>query len=322
MGDIRLYEAERATEWSAKADTALTEREAQRLATQAVKWLRTKGYVVPRDPKVTLTRGGGSYAWRGSGAIHLGRERPYRWILLHEIAHLVSHAKRDMPGWDGDEDTRSHGRAFMVVYLHLVGHYCGTADKRALMDECRKLGVKYRPRRRLNLTDAERADRAARLAKARPPASPHRYAYRRLVETTSGPLALYVSSRRGDTAQWVRPDRNGFSVNYGVTTRPERALTRTTPERLAATAARDAWWISLDDGYEVVDIAEIVLPFEQAAAERKAAAAKAAADKDRAARLRRELIDAARGAADPDRLEAALAALNPDADRRAAHPPE
>ena len=317
----RLYEAERLTEWSAKANTHLTEREAQRLATQAVKWLRSKGYVVPHDPKVTLSRGGGSYAFPWNGDIHFGRERPLRWILLHEVAHLASHAKRDMPGWDGDEDTRSHGRAFMVVYLHLVGHYCGTADKRALMAECRKLGVKYRPRRRRDLTDAQRAEIAARLAKARPAPSPHRYAYRRIVATASGDLAIYVSSRRGDAARWACPDRNGFSVRTGVTTRPERALTRTTPERLAASAKRDAWWITLDD-YEVVDIADVVLPAERAAADRKAAKEAVAANRRRVVQLRDQIINDVWGVHDADRLEAALAALNPAADRRAAHPPE
>lgn len=308
----KLYEAERLTNWSAKAATNLTEKEAQRLATQAVRWLRSKGYVVPHDPKVTMSRGGGSYAFPSNGNIHFGRERPLRWILLHEVAHLPSRTKRDMPGWDGDEDTRSHGRAFASIFLLLVGHYCGTADKRALAAEFRKLGVKYRPRRHRDLTDEQRAELAARLAQARPAPSPHRYAYRRIVDTTSGPLALYVSSRRGDTAQWAYPDRNGFSFGTGVTTSPERALTRTTPERLAATAARDAWWISLDDGYEVVDIADVLAPIERKAAERKAAKDAVAANRRRVSQLQDRVVEAAFNVYDPDRLEAALTALNPD----------
>lgn len=265
MSYIRLYEAENQTDWSPKALARLDQLEAQRLATKALGWLRSKGYKVPLNAKVIMTRGSGSYAFPGRGKIHFGKERPLRYILLHEVAHLVSHHKADMPGWYRcDEDTRSHGRAFMVAYLDLLGHYCGTADKRALMAECRKRGVKYRPRRRRDLTDEQRAELAARLAAHRPAPSPHRYAYRKIVETTNGPLAVYVSSRRGDMAQWTHPDRSGFSATAG-TIYPKRAATRTTPERLAKWAEVNAWWVSHDD-YEVVDIADLIIPDQRAAA--------------------------------------------------------
>lgn len=265
---IRLYDAESKTAWSAKAATTLDQREAQRLAMQAVAWLRSKGYVVAHDPQVTMSRGSGSRAWRGTGAIHFGKERPLRWILLHEVAHLVSPSKRHLPGWDGDEDRRSHGRAFMVVYLLLIGHYCGTADKAALMAECRKLGVKYRPRRRLQLTDEERAERADRLARHRPAPSPHRFAFRRTVTARQGEVTVYVSSRRSDTAQWTDPDGNGFSATLG-TVHPERAVTRTTREGLARWAEQNLWWLGHLDDYEVADIADVVIPLERAAAARQ-----------------------------------------------------
>lgn len=268
MSYIRLYEAENNTDWSPKAAARLDELEAQRLATKALGWLRSKGYKVPLNVKVIMSRGSGSYAFPGRGKIHFGKERPLRFILLHEVAHLVSHHKADMPGWYRcDEDTRSHGRAFMVAYLDLLGHYCGTADKRALMAECRKRGVKYRPRRRRDLTDEQRAELAARLAAHRPAASPHRYAYRKTVETDRGPVHVYVSSRRSDTAQWTNPGRESFSATSG-TTYPNRAVTRTTPERLAAWADQNGWWTGpLDDGtYEVVDIADLIIPDRRAAA--------------------------------------------------------
>lgn len=319
MTYIRLYEAQDKVEWSAKAAAHLNLSEAQRLADAAAEWLRAEGFYLPRRPRVTMTYGGGSRAFPYSGEIRFGSDRPFRWILLHEVAHLVSLKKADLPGWDGDEDLRSHGRAFAAVFLKLVGHYCGTADRRALAASLRTEGVKYAPKRRREMTPEAKAAAVARLNAARPAPSPHRYAFvlrdrpdkliggahlaRRRGRVTSISIStddpratgpIYASSASGDFVVF-RNDGPGHGENRSGTVDPERALTRITTEALERWAERDRWFARSQ--WDIVDIADILATIETERAQATARTVYVNA-------LRQYVTEAAR-TVDPDRLEAA-----------------
>lgn len=335
MSYIRLYEAEEKVEWSAKAAAHLDEREAQRLADAAAKWLRSKGYYLPRSPQVVLTHGKGSRA-HSTGEIRFGSGRPFRWILLHEVAHLVSIEKRDLPGWDGEEDARSHGRAFASVFLLLVGHYCGAADKKALAAAFRAEGVRYVPKRKREMDPEAKAALVARLNANRPAASPHRYtlvlrdgptvpvasaeiAGRRNRSThmtipagdprATGPV--YVSPASGDYVHYQREEPTRHGTMRQGTIDPERALTRATVEALER-SLKKCWWVRRAE-WDIVDIADALAEIK--AAEDAAAAEQAAAAEreEYAERLRCLIRSAIDRETDIELLELALSGADPAA---------
>lgn len=65
--------------------------------------------------------------------IEFATETPRLWLVLHECAHVLTHAQRD-----------HHGRDFCRVYLALVKAEAGVEAWSALRAAFRAHGVKYR----------------------------------------------------------------------------------------------------------------------------------------------------------------------------------
>lgn len=160
----KVYDAENAAAWNDRAMRRLTGPEAQKLADRMYDWLLAEGYEL-RRPQVTMTRGGGSVAWWGTGVIHFGRQRPFAWILAHEVAHLVRPKGSAFPGREWDADGRVHGWEWASVYLALVRRFLGVTNHDALAASFKAGKVKSRPKRRM--TEAQRQAAADRLAKYR-----------------------------------------------------------------------------------------------------------------------------------------------------------
>lgn len=218
----RLYDAENGSDWSDKARQNLTHAEATALAAQASKWLQGKRFEIWDNPTIIMTRGKGSQAFRNAGKIHFGSGRPTRWILLHEIAHLVSFSWH--PGWDGEPDRRSHGAQFADVYLMLVGRFCSVTDRENLKTAFKEGNVRFRPKRKREMTDEQRAVLRDRLAASRPAPSPHRWTYARTLLTNGGPVTLYAAT--GEFKVYRYTDVDGrYCYAYG-TTDPAKAVTR------------------------------------------------------------------------------------------------
>ncbi len=279
MGTIRLYQAESDVTWSPKAAASLNQTQAQHLADKATKWLTATGYTLPRKPHVTMKRGNRSIAYPWTGEIRLAQNRSYQWVVLHEVAHLVDLEPHMLPGWDGEPDTRPHGRAFVAIYLRLVGRFCGQNDRKALAAACKEHGVKYRPRRRRQMTVEAKAAAVARLAASRPAPSPHRFALmrtglpdRRILWTETArqhgrvdiserfqhgdPMShgpVFASKATGDYVVFDRAPGSYHSLSIAGTVDRERAVTRATVESIERWAAKNRWLTRSE--WTIVDIA-------------------------------------------------------------------
>lgn len=82
-----------------------------------------------------------------------------RWVLCHELAHLV-----------GPQDGAWHGWEFCDAYLWLVGRAIGADAKAELAAGFKSTRARWRPKRQMS--DAQKAAAAARLAQYRKPATP------------------------------------------------------------------------------------------------------------------------------------------------------
>lgn len=264
--------------WYVKANEELSEREAQRIADRLTAWLRSKGYRVT-TPRVEVTRRGtrASAFWR-SGRLRLQESWPHRWVLIHEMAHLVT----GLP--DGDRDLAHdwhHGHQFCATYLVIVRHELGTEAHKALRLSMKDKRVKYTPPRSRPMTDEQRAEAAARLAAIRKPASPHRYAFvladppsdvivgievagqrgRHRHESfapddpRSG-LPVYTSRASGDRVTYQAPpgSERRFGLDGHGTIDPERAVTRTSIEGLERWANSGVWHLGPRRLWTIVDI--------------------------------------------------------------------
>jgi putative metallohydrolase (TIGR04338 family) len=123
------------------------------------KWWQEK---YGRGWHITVKRGrGGGWSYGGRlGHITLGVRCRRKWIILHELAHNITH---DTCGWW----TAAHGWQFCYHYLELVSHYIGRAEHDALKAAFKARRVKFRAPRKRNLTDEQRAELRDRLARAR-----------------------------------------------------------------------------------------------------------------------------------------------------------
>lgn len=250
-GRNKLYTAENRNDWSPKAKSYLTQPEAAALAAEAVLWLRDRHrYEVRPRPTVVLSRGDGAWANERKNLIHLGRERPTRWILLHEVAHLVN--LNWFPNWDGEPDRRAHGAQFAHVYLLLIGRFCSVADRENLKASFREHNVRFRPKKTRRMTDEQRAAAAARLAASRPAPSPHRWTYCRVLDTAHGPVRLYACTAQWKVFRYTDATGNGYCWAYG-TNDASKAITRAAEAsalRLGAQRGYDS-----DPRWSLVDIA-------------------------------------------------------------------
>lgn len=78
-------------------------------------------------------RASGAFARPFLGTVHIPARGTTRWILLHELAHLLA--------W---QSPISHGRDFAQVYLDLVGRWIGQDARLDLRASFVEFGVRYR----------------------------------------------------------------------------------------------------------------------------------------------------------------------------------
>ena len=164
----KVYAAERRAfaAVGGKATEPLTEKEVREFAEKARRWLDQKHglYASPIDFQFPTHGQGGAWASRGwRSTLMFTPSAKKRWIVLHEVAHLIAVQKH--PEYDGDD--RAHGWVFCDLYLMLVQHYLGVEAAKRLRAEFRAEGARYRPKRTRNLTAEQKAELAERLAKAR-----------------------------------------------------------------------------------------------------------------------------------------------------------
>lgn len=316
----------------AKARRCLTEREAQKIVDRNVAWLRSKGYRLRAGktgvPVVEVTnRGRNATAQMRTGRLRLQVEWPHHVVLLHEIAHFVT----AVPGWERDgHDGAAHGREFCAAFLALVQHDLGVEAAKRLRQEMKVRRCRYTAKRTRQISDADRAALAERLAANRRPPSPHRYAFvrkphdlgpveavvialprgrasrRRLDTPHDGPV--YASTRQHDyviyhaaAELFNRQSRNG-------TIDPARALTRTTVESLERWAENDPWFDR--PGWVIEDIAAAVAPAEAAAKAEKAAAVERENRRNRIRQLRHDIAGILHEVEDEATLDAAFTLLD------------
>lgn len=227
----KLYAAERSTEWTTKASELISEAEVTALATKACKWLYSKGYrPCTTHPTVAFPGNGRGGAWasRGQRKLSFTPAARKRWVVLHEVAHLVLPSNH--PEYDGDD--RPHGWCFADVYLKLVSRFCGRSNANALKAQLKARKVRIRPKRKL--TEAQRSAAADRLAAHRPERKP---ATRWALETTlpDGTTAWF-SGRVKDVTTHASNDGRTWHYVWHCTTSPGRRLTRVSPVALDAKA--------------------------------------------------------------------------------------
>jgi len=99
-----------------------------------------------------------SAANAGHRTVSVKRAYRCRWIVLHEVAHVLTPA-----------GCQKHGPEYVKIYLQLVRHYLGRAAWRALYDQCKLHRVKMQTRKRARrpLTPEQRAVLIDRLREAR-----------------------------------------------------------------------------------------------------------------------------------------------------------
>lgn len=249
----KVYDAELHNDWSPKATQRLTATEAQALADRMVEWLNSNGMHTYGGVTVKMVNGSGARAFE-TNVIHLGRNRPLRWILCHEMAHIVHPSLVTGFTDRGKRDLRPHGAAFCAIYLRLVARWCSAADRDSLKASFRSGGVRYTPPRAgRTMTAAEREAAAARLAAHRRPKSPVKYVYRSTNQETGEHVFVsprrsdqqYITSKRGNETWWSH-------ISYR-TADQGRALSRTTPESLRS-ATPTLWTPDGWDPFEIVAI--------------------------------------------------------------------
>lgn len=205
----KLYAAERSTEWTTKASELISEAEVTALATKACKWLYSKGYrPCTTHPTVAFPGNGRGGAWasRGQRKLSFTPAARKRWVVLHEVAHLVLPSNH--PEYDGDD--RPHGWCFADVYLKLVSRFCGRSNANALKAQLKARKVRIRPKRKL--TEAQRSAAADRLAAGRT---------RWRSNSASTPLSVTVRSRLSP----ARPARTPATSTPSLRERPGYAST-------------------------------------------------------------------------------------------------
>ena len=151
----KLYAAERSTEWTTKASELISEAEVTALATKACKWLYSKGYrPCTTHPTVAFPGNGRGGAWasRGQRKLSFTPAARKRWVVLHEVAHLVLPSNH--PEYDGDD--RPHGWCFADVYLKLVSRFCGRSNANALLPPANAGQTNWKPRDWANACFAKR----------------------------------------------------------------------------------------------------------------------------------------------------------------------
>jgi hypothetical protein len=97
---------------------------------QESRWWQAQGY---RLVKRNMLYKGTRWSRGGKGKVHIARGAFNRWIVLHEVAHVLQPA-----------DTMWHGREFCAIYLKLVERWIGKAEADALRAAMVKHKVKHR----------------------------------------------------------------------------------------------------------------------------------------------------------------------------------
>lgn len=263
--------------WVHTAREHLTEADAQRDANRITAWLRSRGYTITTPTVEVTRRGSNATATFRTGRIRLQHDWPMRWVLVHELAHLVTRH----PVWDGNRDRSGHGREFCAAYLILVRHEFGVAAHTALRKSMKAHKARYTPHRPRPMTDEQRAAVSARLAANRKAPSPHRYAFvladppsdvivgiqvagqrgRHRHESfapddpRSG-LPVYTSRASGDRVTYQAPpgSERRFGLDGHGTIDPERAVTRTSIEGLERWADSVGWYLGPRDLWTIVDL--------------------------------------------------------------------
>lgn len=124
----------------------------------------TRKYM-PRWPgRIAVTDGRGSRrALSHGGKISLPVWARMKWMVIHEMAHELHRYQRA-----GRNGAAGHGWQYAEIYLDLVGHFMGHADRDRLKESFRKHRVKYcAPRKGRILSEAEKQALRDRLAAAR-----------------------------------------------------------------------------------------------------------------------------------------------------------
>lgn len=102
---------------------------------------------------------GGRCASGGSTRLSFPRPQRKRWVILHEIAHML-HAREQQAIRAGTRPvepmhilkgyTAAHGWRFCMIYLKLVLWFIGRAEHDALRRHFKGMRVRYRPPRQLS----------------------------------------------------------------------------------------------------------------------------------------------------------------------------
>jgi putative metallohydrolase (TIGR04338 family) len=109
--------------------------------------------------KIKLKDGRGCRMARGGPhtmTLTLPRWARYRWVVLHEIAHVLAPISPPPHSWQ-----------FAAIYLDLVRHFLGKDDEARLKQCFRKYKVRWRPKARRTLTPEQREAARERLVAAR-----------------------------------------------------------------------------------------------------------------------------------------------------------
>jgi hypothetical protein len=181
----RVYAAERAVEWSKRADEKIGDGglgAAQAYVNRVIgskAWHKVLGCgdherEICRWAPVEVADGRGSRKARaGWSRISLPRWSRKRWVVLHELAHVAAQKRY------GYYSIAGHGWQFCDVYLRLMRRFLGTDEAQKLQRAFREKRVRFRPKRRAaEQTPEQKAALVARLAAARAAAKLKRLAAR------------------------------------------------------------------------------------------------------------------------------------------------
>jgi putative metallohydrolase (TIGR04338 family) len=171
----KLYTAEESTNLEARGDKLALD-EAQALVDKMSASSLRERYPRAAIPCLIRDGRGARHAFYRplDETITLPRFARTRYIVLHEFAHHLLADER--------AGIASHGWEFAECLLYLVRIYMGRGDEQTLKAAFKAHRVKFRPPRKRNLTDAQRAAareriiavNAAKAAKAEPPPEPRR----------------------------------------------------------------------------------------------------------------------------------------------------
>lgn len=166
----KLYAAERATfndaDWRNQAmdlaDCEALVRRIERSASWAKLMAERPHPIYGGWGRITVEAGRGGGMAHGTNLITLGVYGRRPWVILHELAHLATTRVH------GDHAAAAHGWQFASIYLRLVRRWLGKPERDALRAAFRAHGVRYTaPRAKRQLTDEQKAELTARLARAR-----------------------------------------------------------------------------------------------------------------------------------------------------------